>query len=267
MVSWHGHDMTQPVLDIATHTLAVLARESFLLPFVAFGLMTPWRRSFADVTLIVLTGLVTLSFLAAFIEIKDLSYPAPLYVFPSGHFVGVTLVFGWLIRCVSQLWLKTLLFLFVALVGWALWWQSLQTPTDLLFGVLTAACFVKGYQILLQHKWCHDSLKVAGIALSCMCALVMAGLFYWAHIAAHVWIAFYILCGFSVANLFNPIEIGGPPFKSIGATGFLLLGIVLARFASGALQQIWVEEAAFFAPWAVVGFLPLMISACFRRFF
>lgn len=193
------------MIDSIANVFLFLTRDQFIIPLIILGYIWIDRDTFYHATCMILISMIFNTALKVTFQIPL----SPLlgkegFAFPSGHMQSAATFFGWLAFGSNSIAMRILIIALVTGIGLSLVHFQYHNYYDVLAAVFFALLqIVAYYQTITKAK--HISRWIIIFASTILVAYISSK---FAAIGGHVWMAYYALIGFIIAekifNRFNP---------------------------------------------------------------
>ncbi|MBS0185629.1 MAG: phosphatase PAP2 family protein [Proteobacteria bacterium] len=174
--------------------------ETIIVPLIVIGFIMGKREDFKSALYLILFTMIFNTVLKVTFEVPLAPHLQKLgYAFPSGHMQCAFVFYGWLALRTHSFFLKKTILILLIGCAWALvylkyhtWWDVLGS---IIFGIFTLSVY-----LFLFRKFGKFNPKLTGIFFFSTPSLFLGYLGYKGMIFPHVWMAYYALIGFFLAE-------------------------------------------------------------------
>ncbi|MES2213202.1 MAG: phosphatase PAP2 family protein [Pseudomonadota bacterium] len=204
-----------------------------LLMVTGFILLPRANRHFAHLLLLTFSTMLVNTILKHWFAVPLAPNLGVGFAFPSGHMQFAAAFYVWLMFLDIPRWSKAIMVLILCLIAPSMVHFGYHNWTEIGAGALVGGAGAYLYWVVLSR------LRTRGASDTSMCVIIsvldialMFGMFYqmgWAHIPGHVWMAFYLVLGFSLTWRQN-VETHGRRWFGLGlAMGVVVIAAALAK--------------------------------------
>ncbi len=185
------------MLDKITQSLLLFSDDLFIIPLLIIGFIALDRATFYHaVCLTLLSILVNVSLKVSFQIPLSPSLGKKGYAFPSGHMQLATVLYTWLAFKMQKFWFSMIIGALLIGIGLSLVHFGYHNYYDVVAGVFFAILLLVSYY-LVSLKWPQT---MPWVILSVANLMVIYIYIRTAELPNHVWMAYYGLWGFIVAE-------------------------------------------------------------------
>lgn len=210
-----------PDLNIIADFFLLFGKEIFLVPLIVSGFLALDRKIFGHATIILMFTMIYNVILKNTFQVPLASHLNIVgYAFPSGHMHSAIAFYGWLMLNSKNLVIKIILGLILAGVAFGLIYKEFHNFYDIagaiIFGSITLLIYFK----LDNTKMLHNKPFLLGYLMIILAAAIM---WYLDTIPNHVWMAFMVLCGFTLSWTLFANSISSNPSFLAAIIGFIFI--------------------------------------------
>jgi len=239
-------------LHIIANLFLTCGREIVLVPLIILGFLVLDRRIFGHATFLLLSAMILNVLLKSIFQIPLSTHLNKIgYAFPSGHMHSAMVFYGWLLLNTKNSLIKITLGLVLAGVAFGLIYQQYHDIYDVLGAIIFGGITLLIYFPLSKSKAFANKPFLLGYIMIALSAGIMWYINITESLSNHVWMAFMVLCGFTVSwTIFAKSITTNPPFLS-AIIGFVcIIGIYYLTI----ILKDWINIDYNFQ-WVVVGIL------------
>lgn len=261
--------MESEFLSYLAQFFLLFGNELVLMSLIFIGL-TLREEKFLNPTMllfltIILNSLLKLTFAIPFSAEAVARHNEQGFAFPSGHTQATAVFYGWLLLEVSNRYLKLLLGIIIAGVGFGLIEQGYHTFYEVLGGLFFAGLTIVLYKIILHltKKYSDFTPQKVGILAIFFTAICLVMIIPNGNLVAlpHITIAFYSLIGLAFAYLISQ--------KLAAKFTATYLIIIITALSATAAFIIFVNGDIFFikqSKWLFIAAIPPFSALLAKKF-
>jgi hypothetical protein len=211
-------------LHMLTKILLMSCNEMVLVPIIIFGFLALDRKIFGHATILLMFIMILNSFLKSIFQVplsEHLNVSG--YAFPSGHMSSTLTFYGWLFFSTQNNFIRFLLAMLVAGVGFSLIYKGYHNIYDIAGSVFFCTILLALYTWLSKTKHASDKPFLLGYVMGAFSAGIMWYFNSYSTIPNHVWMAAMVLAGFTVSWSFFAHSIKSNPSLLSALIGFLCI--------------------------------------------
>jgi hypothetical protein len=243
-------------LDLITKMVLMSCNEIVLVPLIILGFLALDRKVFGHAIILLMFIMILNSFLKSIFQVP-LSQHLNIdgYAFPSGHMSSTFIFYGWLLLNTKNNFIRIILGILIAAVGFSLIHKGYHNIYDILGSVFFCTILLAMYSWLAKTKQISDQPFLLGYFV-----IISSSSIIWyfnnnGTIPNHVWMAFIVLVGFTVSWTFFASSINNNPSVLSAIIGSLcIIGVYYLS-----LKIKIIINMPYDFQWALVGILiPIM---------
>lgn len=251
--------MDSSLYESLSKILSALSTLHFLFPVFLMCYVSRLRIRASEAFVLLLFSVLFAQFLELILD-AWITADHDAYL-PDRSAILAMVFYGWMALFTTPVWMQTIFALVWAGIVWGLWYQGLS-GIGLVLSAGVAMALMYAFRALMTHRWLRGRTYVVGLCLAVLGFGLVCLVVPIRNISHEVWIAMYMLLGFSFAWLILRTSVTSASFhlkEKLGIVSLTLLGVVAIKAWIDYVFEPFFTPAAAQALWTVSGALPVLM--------